>query len=67
MDALQTAKGSAKKGTSPHGTGARKLTLPAQEQIGLEIQMCVRHLKFSRKQDLQENVGQPSALRRSAS
>ncbi|MBC8869496.1 MAG: glycoside hydrolase N-terminal domain-containing protein [Planctomycetes bacterium] len=37
MDALKVVRGSAETGTSSHGTGARKLTLPAQEQIGLEI------------------------------
>jgi len=37
IDALKVVKGPATTGTSPHAVDARKLTLPAQEQIGLEI------------------------------
>ncbi len=37
IDALEVAKGSVRLGTSPHGTRARKLTLPAGERIGLEV------------------------------
>jgi hypothetical protein len=37
INALNVVKGAAKIGTSPQGINARKLTLPAQELIGLDI------------------------------